>query len=106
MAASSATYAARKTDTGAVISATLGALQYGTAVQFMAKHQSDTTAAKIDVAGVVDNPSTGEVHVVLDCTEYRVGLYDCAWEDASGAPLLMSVPASGGETFEILESLR
>ena len=106
MAASTATYTARKTDTGAYISATLGAMQYGNSVKFVAKHQSDETAAKIDVTGTVDNASTGAVHVVLDCTEFRVGLYDCAWEDASAAPLLMSLPVVGGETFEILESLR
>lgn len=111
MGASTATYGARLTDSAARVSATLGDLtSHQNAIYFVAKHQTDKSAAKIRVTGVIDNVSTGAVHADLDVLAsdpaWRKGVYDATWEAEDGSAKLWSLPAKGGETLEILESLK
>jgi len=121
MATSSATYAARESDSGAYINTQLldadGAaldlttLGYATAVFFVAKHQTDTAAPKIRETGVIDVAGEGRVHVVLDIPgsspRWRRGIYDAHWEvESTAGSLFWAVPPGACETFEILESLQ
>jgi hypothetical protein len=89
MAASTATYAIRITDNGGRIDTTVGdVLTYTDTCFFVAKHQNDDEASKMRVEGMIDvGGSGGEL------------------SEDPGA-LLTSRPAAGGETFEILESLK
>lgn len=111
MAVSTASYAARVTDSSARISDTIGDItSHSTAVYFVAKHQTDAGAPKIRVTGTVSDAATGSVYVDLDVLasspKWRTGVYDAAWEveDASGD--LWTLPALGGKTLEILEALK
>jgi hypothetical protein len=109
MAASQETYACRVTDTGGYLAATLGDLQTFTSkIWFVAKHVSDTGAPLIRVEGTVDNPSTGAVSVNLAPSNngFRVGVYDSHWEAEDSGGLLWALPTTGGDTLEILESLK
>lgn len=109
MAASNATYACRVTDDGGYLAATLGDLQtYTTKIWFVAKHQSDGDAPKIRIEGTIVTPSTGAVWVNLapKTNNFRKGLYDSHWEAEDATGKLWAVPTTGGDTLEILESLK
>lgn len=120
MVASTATYAARRTDDAAYLKTQLldgdgvgldlTTLGYATAVYFVAEHKTDTDAPKIRVAGVFDIAGEGRVHVVLDVAGssplWAKGLYDSHWDVENAGGDAWALPAAGGETFQILESLQ